>query len=107
MDINVTLAQRQSTHGDYKEHAEVTQKLKDIMRDTYGWENLNFSQKESLDMFAHKIGRVLSGNPDLIDAWRDIAGYSTLVANQLSNTDGAIDVRIVRQTVIDGVLQDD
>jgi hypothetical protein len=32
---------------------------------------------------AHKIGRILAGNPDHKDHWDDIAGYTTLVAREL------------------------
>lgn len=40
-------------------------------------------QKEALEMLAHKIGRILNGDPDYADSWDDIAGYATLVANRL------------------------
>jgi hypothetical protein len=40
-------------------------------------------QRESLDMIAHKIARILNGNPNVHDHWHDIAGYATLVANDL------------------------
>jgi hypothetical protein len=44
---------------------------------------LNPSQREALDMIQHKIGRILAGNPNHHDHWHDIAGYATLVANEL------------------------
>jgi hypothetical protein len=34
-------------------------------------------------MIAHKIGRILNGDPDYIDSWDDIAGYAKLVADRL------------------------
>ena len=34
-------------------------------------------------MIAHKIGRILAGDPNHIDHWLDIAGYATLVAKEL------------------------
>jgi len=40
-------------------------------------------QDEALDMIAHKIGRIVNGDPDYEDSWRDIAGYATLVADRL------------------------
>lgn len=44
---------------------------------------LNPMQSESLDMIAHKIGRIIAGDPNVEDHWRDIAGYATLVADRL------------------------
>lgn len=82
-NIADTLEERQKTHGDYEDHARVTQRIKDIMQAERGWGGLTFSQRETLDMIAHKIGRVLAGNPNFHDHWHDIAGYSTLIANQL------------------------
>jgi hypothetical protein len=46
-------------------------------------------QREALDMIAHKIGRILNGDPDYSDSWRDIAGYATLVADRLDGKDEA------------------
>lgn len=82
-NIADTLEERQKTHGAYEDHARVTQQIKDIMQAERGWGALTFSQRETLDMIAHKIGRVLAGNPNFHDHWHDIAGYSTLIANQL------------------------
>jgi hypothetical protein len=33
---------------------------------------------ESLEMIAHKIGRILAGNENFHDHWDDIAGYAKL-----------------------------
>ena len=84
MSIEEVLAERQETHGDFREHANITQDIKDIMRGCGYLEKLDPSQAESLDMIAHKIGRILAGNPDEPDHWRDIAGYATLIERQLT-----------------------
>jgi hypothetical protein len=44
---------------------------------------LAFDQREAIDMIIHKLGRIINGNPDKVDSWRDVAGYSTLVADRL------------------------
>ncbi len=77
------LSERGKTHGDFSVHSRITQQIKLAMRDTPNWQGLSHSQQESLDMLAHKIGRVLAGNPDHLDHWDDMAGYSTLVANEI------------------------
>lgn len=33
-------------------------------------------------MIAHKIGRILNGDPNYRDSWDDIAGYAKLAADR-------------------------
>jgi hypothetical protein len=82
--VEDTLRQRAATHGLFEDHAKCTQALKRAMRESKNWEVLPDQQKEALDMIAHKIGRVLSGNPSHADHWHDIAGYSILVEGALN-----------------------
>jgi hypothetical protein len=78
-DVDAILNERATTHGDFRDHARVTQRLKGIMTCSPNWQKLSFEQREALDMIQHKIGRILSGNPDHEDHWDDIAGYAKLV----------------------------
>lgn len=82
-NVDELLAERQQTHGDYTEHASITQQIKDVMRFSDGWTRLNVCERETLEMIAHKIGRVLAGNPHFEDHWDDIAGYSRLVSQRI------------------------
>lgn len=82
METSELLNERGKTHGDYSVHAEITQVLKDVMFDHAGWAELNHCQRETLHMIAHKIGRILAGNPNFKDHWDDIAGYAKLVADR-------------------------
>ena len=81
--LDATLDQRGSRYGSFESHATITQKLKDVMKDTPNWDVLSPSQKEALEMVAHKIGRILNGDPNYDDSWVDAAGYSMLVAKEL------------------------
>ena len=81
-DIRETLNQRQSTHGDYCDHAGATQMIKDVIRSGPSYAKLDPHERETLDMIAHKIGRIISGNPHFHDHWHDIAGYATLSADR-------------------------
>lgn len=83
MSVRKVLAARGKTHGDFGEHARITQALKDVMHASDGWARLNSAQRESLEMNVHKVGRILAGNPDHRDHWADIAGYAQLVADRL------------------------
>lgn len=85
LDIKRTLAERGSKYGPFTGHAAITQGLKDVMRATPGWAKLAPDQKEALEMNAHKVGRILNGDPNYDDSWVDIAGYAQLVGDRLSS----------------------
>ena len=93
MDVNATLAERQKTHGDFEENAELSQALKYVMRNLGNWDELRPDQQEALEVIQHKIARILTGDPNLIDSYRDICGYSQLVVNRLERSDGARDMQ--------------
>lgn len=78
------ITERGSRYGKFKDGAEIMQELKFVMREVDGWHNLTSSQREALDMIQHKIGRILNGDPTYDDSWKDIAGYATLIVNELN-----------------------
>ena len=78
------LDEREKTHGDYYRVAMMAQELKDAMRRGKNWKTLDDTQRETLEMIASKIGRILSGNPHEVDHWRDIAGYAALIERWLT-----------------------
>ena len=81
-DINSILTDREKTHGSFSTHARVTQDIKRVI-DSERTNILTDVQREALEMIAHKIGRVVAGNPNEKDHWVDIAGYATLVVRDL------------------------
>lgn len=81
--IDATLAERGSRYGEFADHAEVTQSIKDAMKASNKWATLPDDMLECLEMVAHKIGRILNGDPDYIDSWTDIIGYTRLVEKRL------------------------
>ena len=88
-DLAQTLQARAKTHGDYIDHANFTQSMKDIFHNTPAWDSMANHQRETLDMIAHKIGRILAGDPSFHDHWHDIAGYAHLSADRLKAAGGA------------------
>jgi hypothetical protein len=82
--IAATLAERGSRYGSFTGHAKITQAIKRAMADSPNWETLADDQREALEMIAHKIGRILNGDPDFHDSWHDIVGYTKLVADRLA-----------------------
>jgi hypothetical protein len=90
MTIEETLNERGKRYGDFDTHAIITQCLKDVMHEKIddcptNWVDLSPDKKEALEMIAHKIGRILNGDPNYKDSWVDIAGYAQLVANTLND----------------------
>lgn len=85
MDIEETLKERGGRYGPLTGHACITQGIKDVMRGQSGWARLEPDQKEALEMVAHKIGRILNGDPNFHDSWHDIVGYVKLVADRIGN----------------------
>ena len=79
--VQEILNKREKHYGVYKEHTRITQHLKDDMCDSPNWNILTSDQKETLEMVAHKIGRILNGDPNFIDSWDDIMGYVKLTTN--------------------------
>lgn len=82
--IDAILNERGSTYGPFPGHAAVTQKIKAILREYESelWSTLSDEQRntyrEALDMIAHKMGRLVNGDPRHLDSWVDIAGYAKL-----------------------------
>ena len=81
--IDNTLNERGTRYGAFTGHAQVTQLLKRAMGQHPGWRKLQDDQREALEMTAHKIGRILNGDPNYIDSWHDIIGYVRLVEQRL------------------------
>lgn len=86
--IDKTLDERGQRYGEFIGHAHVTQLLKRAMGRHPGWRKLADDQREALEMTAHKIGRILNGDPDYIDSWHDIIGYIRLVEQRLEREQG-------------------
>jgi len=85
-DINTTLNERGKRYGTFKDHAEISQRLKGVLRKFEAERgcDLDPDQREALEMMAHKIARILNGDPNYADSWHDIAGYAQLVADRLN-----------------------
>lgn len=85
MSIDAILDDRGSRYGNYLEQTRITNALLRVidgsLRDR--GKSLQPDQADCLNMIAVKISRIINGDPDYADNWRDIAGYATLVADRL------------------------
>jgi transposase-like protein len=84
-EVDATLDARAVDYGKFIEGAEVMQMLKRVVQVALNNRDkvLAHDQAEAMDMIIHKIGRIVNGNPDVVDHWLDIAGYAKLVADRL------------------------
>ena len=84
-EVDATLDARAVDYGKFIEGAEVIQMLKRVVQNALNNRDktLAHDQAEAMDMIIHKIGRIVNGNPDVVDHWLDIAGYAKLVADRL------------------------
>ena len=83
MSTDAILIERGSRYGVVRQHAAITQILKETMFAFKPKAELDDDMTEALEMIAHKIGRILNGDPHYADSWHDIAGYAKLVADRL------------------------
>jgi hypothetical protein len=83
--IEETLLERGGRYGSFTGHARITQNIKRAMIDSPNWLALSDDKREALDMVAHKVGRILNGDPEYKDSWHDIIGYTKLVEDTLSD----------------------
>jgi hypothetical protein len=84
-NVDQVLDSRAKDYGKFIEGAEIMQMLKRVVHNYIEDRGtpLAFDQREAIDMIIHKLGRIINGNPDKVDHWVDVAGYSTLVADRL------------------------
>jgi hypothetical protein len=82
--IDETLKERGARYGRFSDHAIIAQEIKEVMWATPGWERLAPDQKQALEVIADKQARILNGDPNYDDNWRDIAGYAKLVLDRLT-----------------------
>ena len=82
--VRQTLKTRQDQYGSFEDVAMFTEQMVDVMRKGY-YEKLAYNQKMALYMICSKMARIVNGNPNHKDSWHDIAGYATLIDNELES----------------------
>ena len=81
--LDQVLSERGERYGRFETNANISQDIKNVLHATPKWMELEADQAEAMEMFASKISRILTGDPDYPDNWDDIAGFATLVAERL------------------------
>ncbi len=81
--LAATMQARGSRYGDYDHMAAVAQYLKDTLHSGASWGRISLAQRESLEMIATKMARIVCGDPNLPDSWLDIEGYARLSRDRI------------------------
>ena len=79
--IEATLAERQSTYGNFEDVAFVTENIMSVLSKarTNGLSDLPHTHRMALYMIASKMARIVNGDFNHLDSWHDISGYAKLV----------------------------
>lgn len=84
--VEDTLKVRGSRYGVFENQAYIADGINEIFLDCRNWKTMHPDSKEALRLIANKIARILNGDPEYDDNWRDIAGYATLVLNRIDGS---------------------
>lgn len=79
--VDATLAERQSTYGNFEDVAFVTENIMSILAKVRvnGLDDLPNTHRMALYMIASKMARIVNGDFNHLDSWHDIGGYSKLI----------------------------
>lgn len=83
-DVEMLLETREATYGSFADLAATSQRIKRAIAQSMH-AGIRDPHQEALEMIAVKIARILTGDPDHIDSWRDIEGYARLVCREIEN----------------------
>lgn len=78
MELESTLKQRHGTHGEFRDNAQVTEDIMDILRAAPQWKHMPAFSKTAIYMIVHKLARIVCGDFSFDDHWKDIQGYAKI-----------------------------
>lgn len=85
METDKVLTERGKKYGNYLKQTEISCELRKVINKAIAERALILAsdQEDALIMTCVKISRIINGDPDYSDNWRDISGYAGLVADRL------------------------
>lgn len=85
MSVDQILEERHAEYGTFADVARVATNLRSTIAHELKVRSKTLApdQSEALFMICSKIARLVNGNADHVDSWRDVAGYAQLVADRL------------------------
>jgi hypothetical protein len=101
-DVTTTLTTRGERYGNFVTQAALSQHLRNSIIQHYMQTHTEGSLPpfvvEGITMVCHKLARIANGDPLYIDSWRDVSGFSQLVADILQTYPGASDATVTIST---------
>jgi len=91
MQVKKILDERAQTYGQYHMVSKISQDVKKVIRNSPNYPLMPDYMKESLDLIANKLARILNGDPLYDDSWRDISGYCTLVLMEIEDMENRVE----------------
>lgn len=91
MQVEKVLNERAQTYGQYNMVSKISQDVKKVIRNSPNYPLMPDYMKESLDLIANKLARILNGDPLYDDSWRDISGYCTLVLMEIEDMENRVE----------------
>ena len=88
-NVNEILNEREKVSGDYFHVSRMIQETTRLWSTGPNWSKgkLTDPQITSLEMIALKVTRILQGDNNHVDSWRDIAGYAELAAIEIEKSE--------------------
>lgn len=93
MTIEETLKERGSRYGSFKDNAQITQGLMDVLKNAPKFNELHPMHKEAFHMIFHKIARCVCGDIMYVDNAHDIVGYAKGLENYLIEEKAPLDIK--------------
>jgi hypothetical protein len=81
--MDAMLEEKNAIHGDFTQDATTAQALKYVMRQGKNWEEMPPWMREALEQMQTKVARILAGDFNHPDHWKDLQGYPRLVETRL------------------------
>jgi DNA-directed RNA polymerase subunit M/transcription elongation factor TFIIS len=87
VDVEETLKQRGDRYGSFDTHSRISKELRGVIFSHLAvqgkLQTITPYMEEAVVLICHKLARIVNGDPFYDDNWHDIAGYATLVKQQL------------------------
>lgn len=96
--VEDTLKSRAKYYGPFIDHARYADAIHRVFETSRNWDKMPVDSREALRSIAGKIARILNGDPEYDDNWRDIAGYATLVEKRINGRDEKLRTETAKET---------
>lgn len=90
-DISDTLKDREGVYGKFSDNAAIADMIICNLSEGSSWGAADSTNRIALMQIANKMSRLVCGDINDADGWRDIAGYATRVLEYLESGEGNVE----------------